>query len=114
MTDSEDLHAIIDRLDAAAAKAEDAAERLADEAEAVWLLAAEDRIQIARLILLVGRLTRQAGRLEAGAAVVAEDLAASTGRADDAGDVPGVAADAALRSAAPSEEDSAPCPSRPA
>lgn len=100
-----ELQALVDRLDAAASKAEAAAKQLAVELEESRRLAEEDRVQVARLILLVQRLTAQGEftlhgtqRLERAAASVASDLAASVGRADEAEDTPGAAADAALRS----------------
>ena len=68
-------------------------EVIASDLEEARRLAAEDRIQITRLIQLNQRLIR-AGE------VVAENLAASIGRADEAdADTPGAGADAALRSA---------------
>ncbi len=124
MTETENLQKIIDRLDATIHKMEAAAVRLvldrdilaqatvsaaqslAIAVEETRLLAAEDRIQISRLILLVQRLTQQgestqaaAERLEQTAAHVAQDLAASINRADHAPvETPGAGADAALRS----------------
>lgn len=88
MTD-EQLKEILGRLDTAARKVEDVA-----------LQAAEDRVQISRLILLTGRLLESTGRLEDTTHFVAEDLAASVVRADGAdAETPGAGADAALRSA---------------
>lgn len=102
-----DLAAIVERLDAAARTTEAAARALAADLEEARQLAAEDRVQIARLILLVRRLTAQGEvmlhgtqRLERTAEHVAADLAASIARADQApADTPGAGADAALRSA---------------
>lgn len=124
MTEPENLQKIIERLDATILKMEAAAVRLvldrdvlaqttmtaaralAIAVEETRLLAAEDRIQISRLILLVQRLTQQGEdtltvtqRLEQTAAHVAQDLAASIVRADRApADEAGAGADAALRS----------------
>lgn len=71
------------------------------------VLAQADRVQISRLIVLLGRVLKAAGhtgeavdRLEQTAMFVAEDLAASIVRADQADrSVAGAGADAALRSA---------------
>lgn len=101
-----DLRAITERLDAAARTTEAAARQLAHDLEHTRLLAEEDRIQISRLILLVQRLIQQGQstlggtqRLEQTAAHVAQDLAASIVRADEAPtETPGAGADAALRS----------------
>lgn len=135
MSGTEELQAILDRMDAVAVKTETAARQLAVDLEATAhkteivarrlavdlektaaklaldleearLLAAEDRIQISRLILLVQRLTQQGKvtlngtqRLERTAAHVAQDLADSIERADGADmDKPGASADAAFRS----------------
>lgn len=103
---AEELQSIVERLDAAARKTENAAQHLAVDLAESQRLAEEDRVQISRLILLVQRLTAQGEvtlsgtrRLEIGAAHVAEDLAASIVRADAAPAVlPGAGADAALRS----------------
>lgn len=62
------------------------------------VLIAEDRVQIARLIVLVGRLLEGQGRSKDAADLVAANLAASTNRADEAEGEPGAAADAGLRS----------------
>ncbi len=106
MSDTDDLRCIIRQLDlaaknatAAAQTAVDAAVKLALDVEDVRLLAAEDRVQISRLILLMQRLAQGTDRLEQTAAHVAEDLAASINRADHApAETPGAGADAALRS----------------
>lgn len=106
MSNTEELHAIVERMDAAARTSAAAAAKLAYDLEAATLLLAEDRVQIARLILLVRRLIDQGEvtlhgtqRLEQTAAHVAQDLAADRVRADDApADTPGAGADAALRS----------------
>lgn len=82
MCEPYELQAVLDRLDKAAEGLVLAQKELM-----------EDRRQIARLIVLVQRLTE-------GADVVAANLANSIERADDAEEVPGAAADAALRSAA--------------
>jgi hypothetical protein len=128
MTEAENLQTIITRLDTTIQKMEAAALRLvldrdvlagstrsaamslATAVEETRLLAAEDRIQISRLILLVQRLTQQgedalAGtqRLEKTANRVAQDLAADRVRADEAPPIPGAGADAALRSPGPGE-----------
>lgn len=103
---TEDLHAICLRLDQAASTALVVAEALAVELDVQRDLAAQDRVQIARLIVLVQRLLNSAtlnaagvGRLEQTSVHVAEDLAADRARADAAPlDVPGAGADAALRS----------------
>lgn len=106
MTATDDLHAICDRLDKAASTAVQVAEKLAEELAVQRDLAATDRVQIARLIVLVQRLLDSAKlnaegveRLEQTSAHVAEDLAASIVRADEAPvETPGAGADAALRS----------------
>lgn len=103
----EALQAIIVRMDTAARATEEVAQQLAANLEAAKELASEDRRQISRLILLTQRLIEQGEstlhgteRLEQTTAHVAEDLAASIGRADRAdADTPGAGADAALRSA---------------
>lgn len=97
---------IVERMDRAAKTALTAADKLAVELETQRDLAAQDRAQIARLIVLVQRLLdalllNSAGvlRLEQTSVHVAEDLAHSIGRADLAPiDIPGAGADAALRS----------------
>lgn len=101
-----DLARLVQRMDTAAETTLAAANALARDLEETRLLAAEDRIQISRLIMLVTRLTAQGAstldgtnRLERTAAHVAEDLAASIERADEApSEIPGAGADAALRS----------------
>lgn len=102
---SSELEQIIARLDRAATLTEEAARKLAFNLEESKLLIEEDRVQIARLILLVRRLTEQGAdtlegtkRLESAASHVAEDLAARQNRADGAPSIPGAGADAALRS----------------
>lgn len=107
MTEEADaLKRIIEQLDAAARQTERVARQLAINLEMALEQSTEDRRQISRLILLTQRLTAQGEmtmhgteRLERGAAHVAEDLAASITRADEA-DIrtPGAGADAALRS----------------
>lgn len=62
------------------------------------VLIAEDRVQIARLLILANRLLAKAGDAAGLAAGVADDLAASIDRADEApAGTPGAGADAALR-----------------
>lgn len=63
-----------------------------DELAVQQQLIAQDRVQLARLLILANRLV-QTGK------DVAKDLAASIERADGAPAVPGAGADAALRSA---------------
>ncbi len=100
MSDTDDLRCIIERLDAAAKMTAGAAAQLASELEVTRLLAAEDRVQMSRLILLVQRLTQQGQSAEMTAAHVAQDLADSNVRADEApSETPGAGADAAMRSA---------------
>lgn len=107
MISPEEIAQIAAMMDEAAKTTLAAAQLLAIGVEEARKLAAEDRIQIARLIMLVQRLTAQGEvtlggtlRLEKTAAHVAEDLAASITRADGANmDIPGAGADAALRSA---------------
>lgn len=107
MSNTEELQHIVERMDRAAQLVDQAAAKLALDLEEARLLAAEDRIQISRLIILVQRLTQQSEstlsgtqRLEATTKHVAEDLAASIVRADEAPtETPGASADAALRSA---------------
>lgn len=103
---TQDLQDVVHMLSNAARTTAAAAKQLALDLEETRLLAAEDRIQISRLILLVQRLIAQGEltlhgtqRLENTAVHVAQDLAASIVRADDAPtDTPGASADAALRS----------------
>lgn len=100
MDTSEDLQTVVECLQTTAAQ-------LNAALEDARRLAAEDRVQISRLILLTRRLLEATGlnaegieRLETTAHFVAEDLAASIQRADAApSETPGAGADAALRSA---------------
>lgn len=106
MIDNTDLEILAARMDSAARLTVESARRLAVDLEETRMLAAEDRVQIARLIILVKRLTEMGdetraatGRLERTTEHVAEDLAASIQRADEApAETPGAGADAALRS----------------
>lgn len=100
------LRDVVNRLDAAASANAAAAEILKVQVEAARQLAVQDREQTTRLIVLIDRVTTKvdAGnasgvRMEAGAAVVAQDLADRHTRADAVGEGhPGEAADAAVRS----------------
>lgn len=91
----------------ASKQANEAASKLSLEMQLQRELAVADRAQISRLIVLAQRLLENVDkaalgtdRLEKTAEHVAEDLAASIGRADAAdADTPGAGADAALRSA---------------
>lgn len=91
----------------AAARLEAATTKITACLEEARLEAEQDRIQIARLILLTQRLLEQGSvtlhgtqRMERAAEAVASDLAASVERADRSDTAtPGSGADAALRSA---------------
>lgn len=106
MSDNDELKTIVLLMKDAATETAKVAMLLGQELEQDRLLAAEDRVQISRLILLMQRLTEQGNgnsegmaRLEQTAQHVAEDLAASIVRADGADvQTPGAGADAALRS----------------
>lgn len=69
------------------------------ELAAQQVLIAQDRVQMARLIVLVGRLLEGQGRSKDAAELVANNLADSIARADDVDGEPGAAADAGVRSA---------------
>lgn len=107
--EAEALRQILVKMDEAAEATAKVAVQLAHDLEEAKELASEDRRQIARLILLTKRLTEQGEdtlhkteSLQETAVHVAEDLAASIERADEApADLPGAGADAALRSPGP-------------
>ncbi len=108
MSNDVDLSRIIDRIDKSALLTHEAAEKLAIELELARELAAQDRVQITRLIVLMQRLSTSVDRLEQTSKHVASDLAASISRADQAPtEVPGAGADAALRSGQTAAEVSA-------
>lgn len=99
MSDTEELRHIVSRIDEASRLNIESAKQLSLEAELARELAAQDRVQVARLIVLMKRLLDVADRLEQTSHHVAEDLAASVQRADQApSEIPGAGADAALRS----------------
>lgn len=99
MSNTEELQHIVSRLDEASRLTVESAKNLAIEVELARELAAQDRVQVARLIVLMHRLTEAIERLEQTSHHVAKDLAASILRADEAPtDIPGAGADAALRS----------------
>lgn len=101
-----ELQKIVEMLNTSATVTREVARQLAVDLEVARKLAAADRVQISRLLVLVGRLLEAVQsnsegtlRLEHTAANVAEDLAASITRADEApSETPGAGADAALRS----------------
>lgn len=103
--DDQQLQQIVQRMDDAARLTLLTAKSLAVELETQRELAAQDRVQLARALVLLQRLIGSVDlnalgteRLEQGAQFVAADLAARERRADDAPPIPGAGADAALRS----------------
>lgn len=99
------LRDVVNRLDAAAGVNAAAAEVLRIQVEASRLLSVQDREQMARIIILMDRLTvkvdagdEQRSRMERKQAEVASDLRKSHERADAVDGVAGEASDAASRS----------------
>lgn len=99
MSNTDELKGIVSRMDEVSRLNVNSAKQLAFDLEVARELAAQDRVQVTRLIVLMQRLLEVAGRLEQTSHHVAEDLAASVQRADEApSEIPGAGADAALRS----------------